>query len=128
MLAAASLQASSDREVSKTLAPAATKLLAIIRPIPLDPPVINTFFPFTENNELIRWLEDDTEAPARRNAVAATIVVGWIVKKLAIQKILDLFQMMKSQRQFSTSTSGLCLHRHQKLATILRDNFSTLIF
>ena len=80
MLAAASLQASSDREVSKTLAPAATKLLAIIRPIPLDPPVINTFFPFTENNELIRWLEDDTEAPARRNAVAATIVVGWIVR------------------------------------------------
>jgi hypothetical protein len=37
--------------VSRTFAPAATKPLATIRPIPRDPPVINTFLPDTENKE-----------------------------------------------------------------------------
>jgi len=46
---AASLQAFSSREVRRTLAPAEAKPEAIIRPIPLDPPVISTFFPATEN-------------------------------------------------------------------------------
>ena len=77
MLSAASLQAFSDRDVNNTFAPAATKFFAIINPIPRDPPVINTFFPETENRDVITLLDADADADPADIAVAVTIIVDY---------------------------------------------------
>ena len=61
--------------------------------MPRDPPVIKTFFPWTENKEFMRVEDEEAEAPALRIALAVTMVVDMKIVMIKYKQyvLIDVF-------------------------------------